>query len=63
MNLIQKKYPNESERNYENFKASLAHVNIFYSELKETVINQEAKTSWTDLISNIGGILGLFLRN
>ena len=39
----------------------MAAVRIYYDELRETVINQEAKMSWTDLVSNIGGSLGLFL--
>ena len=36
-------------------------VNIFYSELEYTEISQAVKTSGADLVSNTGGVLGLFL--
>ena len=52
-----------SNLSYEEMKQSIAKVEIFYDELKETIISQEIKTSLADLISNIGGILGLFLGN
>jgi hypothetical protein len=58
--FIKKMYSNLS---YEEMKQSIAKVEIFYDELKETIISQEIKTSLADLISNIGGILGLFLGN
>ena len=45
----------------DNFKKSLAWVDIQFEEMKETVIKQEIKTQLSDLISNIGGTLGLFL--
>jgi hypothetical protein len=41
------------------FKNQL-RVFIFYDEMKETVISEEKKIEITDLISTIGGILGLF---
>ncbi len=34
---------------------------IFYDELKETKITHDIKVQSIDLISNIGGLLGLFL--
>ena len=33
---------------------------IYFDQMKETVILEEIKTELTDLVSNIGGILGLF---
>jgi hypothetical protein len=39
---------------------SFREVNIFYDQMKETVITEEPKTSLGDLISNLGGIVGLF---
>ena len=33
---------------------------IFYDEMKETVITEEKKTELTDLVATVGGILGLF---
>ena len=61
LDSIIKKFPNKSERNFENFKQSLTFVAIYYDQLKETITKQEEKITRVDLVSNIGGILGLFL--
>ena len=61
MNSIKRQFPNETDRNFDNFKQTLASVVIFYDELKETITTQDAKISTEDLVSNLGGILGLFL--
>jgi len=34
---------------------------VYYKTLKHTVINQSPKMILSDLISNIGGIIGVFL--
>jgi hypothetical protein len=36
-------------------------INVYYSDLKYTVLKQIAKMSLIDLISNLGGLLGLFV--
>jgi len=41
--------------------SSIVSLNIFYESLEYTVINQKAKMDEFDLISNIGGNLGLFI--
>ena len=41
----------------------MARVEIFYDELKETIITESIKTETFDLIANLGGTLGLFLGN
>jgi hypothetical protein len=46
---------------YIDLKQNVARVQIFYNELKETFISEEIKTKIFDLVSNIGGTLGLFL--
>ena len=46
---------------YTDLKQNVARVQIFYNELKETFISEEIKTQIFDLVSNIGGTLGLFL--
>ena len=46
---------------YSDLKQNVARVQIFYNELKETFISEEIKTKIFDLVSNIGGTLGLFL--
>ena len=43
-------------------KENLLVLRIEYSELKYTQISQTAKMTATDLISNIGGVLGVFLE-
>jgi hypothetical protein len=47
--------------NYENVRKSVAKVSIFYNDLKETVITENVKISLADLVSSIGGTLGLFV--
>jgi hypothetical protein len=59
--IIKKKFSNETNFSFQDIKESVARVVIFYDELKETKIIHEIKVQFTDLISNIGGILGLFL--
>ena len=42
-------------------KKSLALINIFYEDLKYTKVSQIAKMNFEDLLSNVGGTLGLFI--
>ena len=42
-------------------KGSMLSLNIYYDSLSYTTITETAKTEWIDLISNIGGTLGLFI--
>ena len=42
-------------------KKSIASINVFYDDLRYTKISQIAKMSFKDLMSNIGGTLGLYL--
>ena len=53
------KYPNITT--YEELKKNIARVEIFFDDMTETVIEESVKTEMSDLISNLGGILGLFL--
>ncbi len=50
-----------SSINYNDVKQSVARVQIFYDDLKQTLIEENEKTKISDLVSNIGGTLGLFL--
>ena len=45
-----------------NIKDNYVWVNFYYNELKYTEISQTVKTTWADLVSNTGGVLGLFLE-
>jgi hypothetical protein len=47
----------------QDLKENVARVVIFYDELKETIITQDIKVQLSDLVSNVGGLLGLFLGN
>ncbi len=46
---------------HKEIKQSIAKIVLFYEDLIETIISQEIKIQLSDLISNIGGLLGLFL--
>jgi hypothetical protein len=45
---------------FEEVKKSVARVAIFYDELKKTELKQIIKTKQADLVSTIGGTLGLY---
>ena len=45
----------------ESFKKEILYLRIYFEDMKETVTKQEIKTQLADLISNLGGTLGLFL--
>lgn len=46
---------------YENVSKTFYSINVYYSDLKYLLIKQQPKIELFGLISNIGGILGLFL--
>ncbi len=48
-------------KTYENVSKTFYSFNVYYNDLKYTFIKQEPKIELFGLISNIGGILGLFL--
>ncbi len=58
-NRIQFKFPEFNT--YENVSRSFFSISVYYDELKYTLISQRPQTETFDLISNIGGIVGLFL--
>lgn len=45
---------------YDNMKRSVLGLNIYYQTLNYILIEQDKKMTLFDLISNIGGLLGLF---
>ena len=49
------------EQSYVEYKQSHALLNIFFPNVAYTEISQTPKTSLVDLISNLGGALGIFL--
>jgi hypothetical protein len=46
---------------YEELKKNYFAIRVYYNELKYTLISEEPKTEIFNFISDIGGILGLFL--
>lgn len=50
-----------SLRSHEGLKKCLLAFNVYYSELSYTLISQLPKMDLTNLVSNIGGLLGLFI--
>lgn len=57
---LSSKYSNDT-LNYDKIKNKVLALNIYYDKLEYTLINQEPKFQILDLVSNIGGLLGLFL--
>jgi hypothetical protein len=51
----------EKFKQYEDVNRHFFGIRVHYNDLKYTFINQEIKIHTFNLISNIGGILGLFL--
>ena len=48
-------------KTYENFTKTFISMNIYYDKLEYTIMDQKPKLELFDLISNIGGLFGLFL--
>jgi hypothetical protein len=46
---------------FQTVKQSVAGVRVLYNEMKEIIITEEKKSDFNDLISSVGGTLGLFL--
>ncbi len=57
MNNFEKK----SKTSIEELRESVASVYIFFEDLEYTFISQQAKIEPWNFISNIGGVLSLFL--
>ena len=45
---------------FDELKESTLKLNINYQELQYTLVKESQKTTWLDLLSNVGGTLGLF---
>ena len=58
---LMSKFGNASSVNLDDLKKSVYMVSIYFEDLKYTMISQQAKTNVMDLVSSIGGSLGLFM--
>ncbi len=56
---LRSKYNFSTTFDYDEYRNKIAAVNIFFDELKESVIEHNPKLSEVELISNIGGTLGM----
>ena len=50
-------------KTYENVSKSFFSIYVYYEDLDYTLIEQIPKIQIFDLISNVGGLFGLFLGN
>jgi hypothetical protein len=57
--VISRKFNNTTSLN--ELRKSVLSVCIYYNDFKYTVIRKNPKMNWTDLISSIGGIMGVFI--
>lgn len=56
--LIKSKYKNQS---FDEMRQSMVRINIYYDQMFQISITENIKTEVSDLVANIGGLLGLFL--
>ena len=60
--LIKTKFSNiTKDLIMDTLKQSVLSIYVYYDDLKYTIIRKSPKFEWLDLISNIGGIMGIFL--
>ena len=46
---------------YYDLKESIVSIQVMYDDLSYTKTDQIRKTTWEDLVSNLGGLIGLFM--
>ena len=59
--IIKDKFPKETNISIQDLKQSISSLYVYYEDRKYTVIRKEPKMTLLDLISNIGGIMGIFI--
>jgi amiloride-sensitive sodium channel subunit alpha/amiloride-sensitive sodium channel subunit gamma len=60
LNKVKSKFPNNSVA-FEELKQSTLAINVYYDDLKYTVIEESASMDLITLIAGMGGTLGLFI--
>ena len=58
---MKNEFPNYNDNDYELFRSNILKFQIYFDEMKETIISHEIKTQLPDLVASVGGTLGLFL--
>ena len=60
--IVQKRLSNlKNNTIYDDLAKNIGRVQIFYDKLEQTIITEDIKTQVFDLVSGMGGTLGLFL--
>lgn len=59
--IILSKFPKNRTITYDDLSKSMISFNVYYNDLKYTRISQIPKTKIVDLVSNMGGLFGLFI--
>ena len=59
--FIQNKFENRTDVSIEELRNNLLAINVYYGKLNYKSFQESAKTEIVDLVSNIGGTIGLFL--
>ncbi len=60
--VIKSNFINKSnELTFENLRQSVCRIVLFYERLQDVLITESPKIQIVNLISNIGGVIGLFL--
>lgn len=54
-------YPDRSQVTYEQLKENILAINVYFTDMKYTSIEELEKMSFVDLVSAVGGTLGLFI--
>ena len=58
---IQRKFDNRTNVTVEELRNNMLAINVYYGKLNYKSYQEFAKTQIVDLVSNIGGTIGLFL--
>ena len=58
---IQEKFSGRTNLTIEDLRSNLLAINVFYNSLSYLSFTEHAKIHVVDLVSNVGGTLGLFL--
>ena len=61
IDISKNSYFHDKFKDYESLQRHFVSIRVNYPDLKYTYISQKPKVGIDDLVSNIGGIFGLFL--
>ena len=59
--MIKSNYPPDYNITLEDLRESMIQFNVYYTEFDYTQVSQTPKQKIEDVVSNFGGLLGLFI--